>query len=83
MSATQQVTNTERKIQEHLKAIEELRTNGLIQDAIEVLQNKKHTREEVYAVFKAYTADFEKGMRQANLQKARASRKDKPTQPTQ
>jgi hypothetical protein len=76
-------TRTQQEIQKHLQAIEELRLNGLTQDVIEVLQNKKHTREELYAVFKAWTGDYEKTMRQNNLIKARAERKNKSeTEPT-
>lgn len=71
-------TRNQSEIEKHLKIVEELRQNGFIQDIIDVLQNKKHTREEVANVCRAFLADFDKEKRQANLLKARAERKNKP-----
>lgn len=71
-------TRTQQAIAQKMKEIEELRINGLTQDIIDILQNKKHTREELYSVCKAFTADYEKAGRQENLRKAREERKNNP-----
>lgn len=70
-------SRTEQLIQQKVKEIEELRATQYTQDIIDVLQNKKHTAEELYGVCKAFTANIEKGMRQHNLEVARQARKNK------
>lgn len=70
-------TKTQQAIAQKMREIEELRNNGLTQDIIDVLQNKKHTREELYAVCKEFTKEYEKAGRQENLKKARAERAQK------
>ena len=71
---SENMTRTQKAIAQKLKEIEELRVNGLVQDIIDVLSDKKHTREQIYSVAKAFTADYEKGLRQANIKKARKVR---------
>jgi len=73
-------TRTEQLIANKLKEIEELKNNGLTQDIIDVLQDKRHSAESLYGVCKAFTKNFETKMRQANLQRARASKKEEKKQ---
>lgn len=70
-------TKTEQLIAQKEAELAQIRATQYTQDLIEVLQNKKHTEGELYAVSKAFTAYVEKKMRQANLSKARANRKPK------
>lgn len=70
-------TRTETLIAQKLKEVEELRANGLTQDIIDVLQDKRHTKEQLYNVCKAFCRAEETRMRQANLAKARSERKPK------
>lgn len=72
------MSKAEQLIEQKLKEIEQIRATQYTQDIIDVLQNKKHTEQELYAVSKAFTSFVEKKMRQANLIKARANRSKTP-----
>ena len=72
-------SKTEQLIKAKLEEIEHLKATQYSQDIIDVLQNKKHTEEELYVVCDAFTAYVEKKQRQANLEKARAEKKIKNT----
>lgn len=73
MSTT--LTKAQEAIQRKEQEIEQIRSSAFTQDIIDVLQNKKHTEEELYAVCNAFTGNYERKMRQANLVKARNAKK--------
>lgn len=69
------ISLAEKQIAEHMKAIENIRANQYTQDIIDVLQNKKHTSEELAVVCKAYYDNFIKTHRESFLVKAREERR--------
>ena len=71
-------TQTERLIAQKMEEIERIKATQYSQDIIDVLQNKRHTEEDLYAVCLAFTGFVNKKKRQDNLIKARAERKNKP-----
>ena len=74
-------TSAQQKIAEHQKAIEQIIATQFTQDIIDVLQNKRHTPEELYTVCKAYVNNHMAKFRKENLKKARESREAKATVP--
>lgn len=74
-------TRTEQLIAQKQKEIEQLRETQYEQDIISVLNDKKHTGEQLYQVADAFCKNVERKMRQANLVKAREARKNQPHSP--